>query len=163
MSGFIRLPFELLLGRKTYDIFAGYWPDAKDDSEIKEKFNATRKYVASHSPKELSWNNSEVVTGNVAEKIRQLKKQDGADLWVHGSGNLIQTLLSENLIDQMVVWIFPVTVGKGKRLFDQGTLPQEFKLVDSKIASTGVIIATYVPIVGELKVGSMEASSKQDG
>jgi len=154
MDGFMKIPFELLLGRKTYDIFAGYWPDAKGDFEIKEKFNAVKKYVVSHSARNLSWNNSELITGDVAEVLRQLKKQSGPDLWVHGSGNLIQTLLSENLIDRMVVWTFPVTVGGGKRLFAEGVPAKGFKLVDSKVSSTGVIIATYEPS-GELKTGTI--------
>jgi dihydrofolate reductase len=154
MNGFMKIPFEMLLGRKTYDIFAAYWPDAKDDSEIKEKFNATKKYVVSHSTRVLSWNNSELITGDVTEKIRQLKKQDSPDLWVHGSGNLIQTLLSENLIDRMIVWTFPVTAPGGKRLFAGGTLAKGWKLIDSKTSSTGVIIATYEP-TGELKTGTI--------
>jgi dihydrofolate reductase len=103
---------------------------------------------------DLLWNNSEIITGDVAEKIRQLKKQDGPDLWVHGSGNLIQTLLSENLIDRMHIWIFPATVGSGKRLFENGVPAQGFKLVDSKVSSTGVIIAIYEPS-GKLKTGTI--------
>lgn len=154
ISGFMKMPFDLLLGRKTYDIFAGYWPDAKSDPEVKEKFNRTKKYVVSRSARELFWNNSELVTGDVAEKIRQLKKQDGSDLWVHGSGNLIQTLLSERLIDRMIVWTFPVTVGGGKRLFAEGTPAQGLKFLDAKISSTGVIIATYEP-AGALKTGTI--------
>ncbi|MDD5396657.1 MAG: dihydrofolate reductase family protein [Candidatus Moranbacteria bacterium] len=154
MSGFMKMPFDLLLGRKTYDIFASYWPDAKEDGEIKEKFNAAKKYVVSHEAKELAWNNSELITGDVAERIRELKKQDGPDLWVHGSGNLIQTLLKENLIDRMHVWIFPVVVGGGKRLFENGVPAQGLKLVDSKTASTGVVIATYEP-AGELVTGTI--------
>jgi dihydrofolate reductase len=154
MGGFISKPFDLLLGRKTYDIFAGYWPTAKSDFEIKDKFNAAKKYVVSHSSLELAWNNSELVSGDVVKKISELKKQDGPDLWIHGSGNLIQTLLKNNLIDRMHVWTFPVTVGKGKRLFAEGTQAQGFKLVDSKTCSTGVIIATYEP-AGELKTGTI--------
>ncbi len=154
MGGFIDLPFELLLGRKTYDIFAGYWPDAKDDFQIKEKFNANKKYVVSHNKLELAWNNSELITGDVVKKIQDLKSQDGPDLWVHGSGNLIQTLLAEQLIDRMHVWLFPVTIGQGKRLFAEGTLAQGLKLVETKTASTGVIIATYEP-AGELKTGTI--------
>jgi dihydrofolate reductase len=153
MDGFMNLPFELLLGRKTYDIFAGYWPTAKEDSEVKEKFNAAKKYVVSHSSKNLSWENSELITGDVADRIRELKKQDGPDLWVHGSGNLIQTLLRENLIDRMHVWICPVIVGGGKKLFEKDVFAQGFKLVDSKISSTGVIIATYEP-AGEVITGT---------
>jgi dihydrofolate reductase len=154
MGGFMSTPFEMLLGRKTYDIFASYWPDAKEDSEIKDKFNATKKYVVSHNPLELSWKGSELVTGDVAKRIKELKEQNGPDLWIHGSGNLIQTLLKENLIDRMHVWIFPVTIGTGKRLFAEGTQAQGLKLVDSKTSFTGVIIATYEP-AGELKTGTI--------
>jgi dihydrofolate reductase len=154
VSGFMKIPFELLLGRKTYDIFAAYWPNAKEYSDVKEKFNATKKYVVSHSARDLSWNNSDLITGDVAQKIKQLKKQKGPDLWVHGSGTLIQTLLSENLVDRMIVWTFPVTAPGGKRLFSEGTLAKGFKLIDSKISSTGVIIATYEP-TGELRTGTI--------
>lgn len=154
IASFMKMPFEMLLGRKTYDIFAGHWPDAKSDSEVKEKFNSTKKYVVSHVPMGLSWNNSELITGNVTEKIKRLKEQNGPDLWVWGSGKLIQTLLSENLIDRMIVWTFPVTAPGGKRLFAVGTLAKGWKLIDSKISSTGVIIATYDP-AGELKTGTI--------
>jgi dihydrofolate reductase len=152
MDGFMKIPFELLLGKKTYDIFAAYWPDAEGDFPIKERFNATKKYVVSDVASELTWNNSEIILEDVVKKLKALKEQDGPDLWVHGSGNLIQTILKERLIDRMHVWIFPVTIGKGKRLFAEGTLPQGFKLVDSKTSSTGVIIATYEP-AGELRTG----------
>jgi dihydrofolate reductase len=154
MNGFMQLPFDLLLGSKTYDIFAAYWPTATQDSPVRNKFNAARKYVASHSNKELSWDNSILLTGDVAEQIAKLKQEDGPDLWVHGSGNLIQTLLSHQLIDRMVIWTTPVTVGQGKRLFAEGTQPQAWKLVDSKISTKGVMIATYEPD-GELKTGTI--------
>ncbi len=155
MKEFMALPFELLLGKKTYAIFAAYWPNAKQDLEVAKPFNSTRKYVVTHSPMALSWENSKIITGeDVVAQIKKLKEQAGPNLWVHGSGDLIQTLLKHNLIDRMNVWTFPVTVGSvGKKLFSEGTQAQGLKLVDSKISSTGVIIATYEP-AGLLKTGS---------
>ena len=155
MDHFMSLPFELLLGRKTYDIFAAYWPTADQDSNVAKPFNTTKKYVVSNNPSlKLPWQNSSLVTGNVAEEIKKMKNKDGPDLWVHGSGQLIQTLLVNNLVDRMHLWIFPVTVGKGKRLFGDGIQAQGFRLVDSKVAKTGVIIATYEP-AGPLETGSI--------
>src|SRR5882724_5025351 len=154
MTGFMGLPFELLLGKRTYDIFAAYWPTAKQDQAVAQPFNATKKYVVSHEPQELVWQNSALVSGDVPAEIAKLKTMDAPDLWVHGSGNLIQTLLKNNLIDRMHIWTFPVTVGGGKRLFAEGTLPEGLTLVDSKTAKTGVIIATYEP-AGPLKTGTM--------
>ena len=153
MTGFMNIPFELLLGKITYDIFAAYWPNAKQDSEVAKPFNSTKKYVVSEKPFEPSWYNSFLITGDVVTEIKKLKEQDGPDLWVHGSGKLIQTLLSKNLIDRMHIWICPVTVGNGKRLFAEGTQPESFKLISSKITGTGVIIATYES-AGPLKTGS---------
>lgn len=153
MDEFMNQPFDMLLGRKTYDIFAGYWPNAKEEGEIRDKFNAAKKYVVSHSPRELSWVNSELITGDVAGKIRELKNQEGPDIWIHGSGNLIQTLLKEKLIDRMHVWIFPVVVGGGKRLFENGIPAVAMKLIDSQTSPSGVIIATYEP-TEEFKTGS---------
>jgi len=154
MGGFMNLPFELLLGKRTYDIFAAYWPHASQDQAVAKPFNTTKKYVVSNAPAELSWQNSTLVTGDVSAEIGKLKIMDGPDLWVHGSGNLIQTLLKNNLIDRMHIWTFPVTVGGGKRLFAEGTLPEGLTLVDSKVSKTGVIIATYEP-AGPLKTGSL--------
>lgn len=154
MTGFMNTPFELLLGKITYDIFAAYWPHAEKDQTVALPFNATRKYVVSHTDQELSWQNSTLITGDVVAAIKNLKNESGPDLWVHGSGNLIQTLLEHHLIDRMHIWTFPVTVGGGKRLFAHGTQAEGFKLVDSKISTTGVIIATYEP-AGPLKTGTM--------
>lgn len=147
---FFRIPFELLLGKTTYDIFAGYWPDAKTDLEVAVPFNRTKKYVVSHTSFDPSWNNSACITGDVVAQIKQLKEQDGPDLWVWGSGNLIQTLLKHHLVDTMHLWIYPITVGSGKRLFAEGTQPEAWRLVESKTFSTGIIFATYQP-VGVLK------------
>ncbi len=154
MGGFMELPFELLLGKRTYDIFAAYWPSATQDSTIAEKFNSTKKYVVSHTSAELNWKNSELISGDVVARIKKLKEEEGPNLWVHGSGNLIQTLLANHLVDAMHIWTFPVSVGKGKRLFEEGTQPQEFKLTGSKVATTGVVIATYEP-GGPVKTGSI--------
>jgi len=154
IGGFLALPFELLLGRITYDIFAGYWPTANEDFPPTKPFNSTKKYVVSHEQRPLTWQNSILVTGDVAAQIKELKNADGPDLWVHGSGNLIQTLLKNHLIDVMHIWTLPLTLGSGKRLFAEGTQDQDFKLIESKISPKGVIIASYEP-GGPVKPGSM--------
>lgn len=153
MTKIMELPFELLLGKRTYQMFAAYWPYTKEDPSVAKPFNSTMKYVVSHTPMELSWQNSSLITGDVLAEIKKLKEDDGPDLWVHGSGNLIQTLLAHDLIDQMLLWVFPVTVGSGKRLFAEGTQAAGFKLADSKMSTTGVIIATY-DSPGPLKTGA---------
>ena len=150
-----RMPFELLLGRTTYDIFAAYWPHAKTDQEVAKPFNSTKKYVVSHESFEPSWHNSACITGDVVTKIQELKKEDGPDLWVWGSGNLIQTLLKHHLIDRMHLWIYPLTLGSGKRLFADGTQAEQFKLVESNLSSTGAIVATYEP-AGGIKTGRVD-------
>jgi dihydrofolate reductase len=147
-------PFELLLGRRTYEIFASYWPTATVDQDVAMPFNRTTKYVVSRESIQLTWQNSELITGDVVPQLRQLKENEGPDLWVHGSGNLIQTLLVHDLIDRMLVWTFPVTIGNGKRLFAEGTQPRSLRLVDARVSTTGVIIATY-DAVGRLKVGTI--------
>jgi dihydrofolate reductase len=154
MTSFMELPFELLLGKRTYEIFAAFWPNTDQDQSVAKPFNATKKYVVSHSAAELAWQNSTLITGNVAKEIKTLKTMDAPDLWVHGSGNLIQTLLKNDLIDRMHLWTFPVTVGGGKRLFAEGTRSLGFKLVECKSATTGVTIATY-DASGTLQTGSI--------
>lgn len=154
MTAFLNTPFELLLGRRTYDIFAGYWPTTKEAPEVAEKFNGAKKFVVSHLPLEPKWQNTTSVHGDVVPQLRKLKEMDGPDLWVWGSGNLIQTLRKSRLIDRMHVWTYPVTVGSGKRLFAGGTQAEGFKLLESKTTTTGVIIATYEP-AGSLKTGSL--------
>jgi dihydrofolate reductase len=146
-------PFDLLLGRRTYDIFADYWPNHKEEQRWGKPFNSAKKYVVSHKPFKLSWSNSALITGDVVAEIKKVKKSDGPDLLVYGSGNLIQTLLRNNLIDRMYIWTFPVTIGTGKKLFAEGTQPERFKRVDSKVLSTGVIFATNEP-EGPLNPGS---------
>lgn len=151
MSEFMAKPFDLLLGRKTYEIFAAYWPYTNEPGA--DLLNNARKYVASRTLNKVGWNNSTLIKGDVVQEIRKLKEQDGPELQVHGSSNFIQTLLKHNLVDEFHVWIFPVVTGYGKRLFDQGTVPSGLKLIDSKTSSTGVILATYEP-GGALKTGT---------
>lgn len=143
VDGFMKIPFELLLGRKTYDIWRGFWPCTNEAQNIAKPFNATRKYVASQAGAELSWDKSVLVTGDVTAEITKLKEMDRPDLWVWGSGNLIQTLLKADLVDQMYVWTYPVTLGAGKRLFKEGTSPKAFQLASSQVTPSGVIIARY--------------------
>ena len=145
-------PFALVLGRRTYDIFAAYWPHATDDAGAKPLNDAT-KYVASRSHPRLEWSSSVLIEGDAAEGIAALKQEDGPELQVHGSGNLIQTLLRHNLVDQYRLWVFPLVIGSGKRLFSDGTIPSGLKLVDSKVSTTGVVIGTYEP-AGEIVTGS---------
>jgi dihydrofolate reductase len=140
-------PFDLLLGRKTFEIFASYWP--QHDSPI----NDATKYVASRTLTEHPWSKSVFLNGDVAEQVRELKQQDGPDVHVHGSSNLIQTLLKHDLVDEFWLKIFPVTLGTGKRLFEHGTMPGAHTLVDVKVSPSGVIIAAFKR-AGELETGS---------
>ena len=143
---------DLLLGRKTYEIFAAYWPHATAEDGA-DNLNNARKYVVSRTLDRVDWNNSTLIKGDVVKEITRLKGLEGPELQVHGSSNLIQTLLKHHLIDELHLKIFPVAIGKGKRLFGEDTNPSNFKLLDSKTSSTGVIIATYEQS-GELKTGT---------
>jgi dihydrofolate reductase len=143
-------PFDLLLGRKTFEIFASYWP--QHEAEGPGINNAT-KYVASNTLTKHEWKKSVFLRGNVADEIQKLKQQAGPELQVHGSGNLIQTLLKHDLVDEFWLKIFPVTLGMGKRLFDKGTISGSYILADSKTSPSGVIIAT-LKRAGEVKTGS---------
>ncbi len=154
MGEYMAEPFDLLLGRKTYEIFAAHWPYSKEEPTA-STLNNSKKYVASRTLKSVDWNNSTLIKGDVVEGIRQLKGQAGPDLSVQGSSNLIQTLLKHNLVDEFRIWIFPVVIGKGKRLFGSGAIPAGFKLIDSKVSNTGVIMARYQP-AGEVKLGSFQ-------
>ncbi len=147
-------PFAMVLGRKTYDIMAAYWPTAPEDTGAKV-FNDATKYVASRSPRKLEWSNSVLIEGDAAEGLAALKNEDGPELQVHGSANLIQTLLRNNLVDEYRLWVFPVVIGSGKRLFADGTIPAGLKLVDSTVSTTGVVIGRYEP-AGEIPIGSFE-------
>jgi dihydrofolate reductase len=145
-------PFDLVLGRKTYDIFAGFWPDASEE-EGAGPLNAATKYVASRGRPELTWEKSVLLEGDAGEAVAELKRTDGPELQVHGSGDLVQTLLRHGLVDEFHLWTFPVVVGTGKRLFGDGAGPAGLRLVDSSVSSTGVVMATYVP-AGEIPIGS---------
>jgi dihydrofolate reductase len=145
-------PFAMVLGRHTYDIMAAYWPHAPEETGAKV-FNDATKYVASRSRPRLEWSNSVLIEGDAAEGIAALKQKDGPELQVHGSGNLIQTLLRHNLVDQYRLWVFPLVLGSGKRLFADGTIPSGLKLADHKVSTTGVVIGTYEP-AGEIVTGS---------
>ena len=135
-------PYDLLLGRKTYESFAAYWPQA-GDNPVANTLNNARKYVVTSTLNQLEWNNSTPITGNIVEEILKLKKQDGQLLQVHGSCKLIQTLLNHQLIDEFRLWIFPVIVGSGKRLFDEGRIPTGLRLIKSESTSNGVVMAIY--------------------
>jgi dihydrofolate reductase len=145
-------PFDLLLGRKTYDIFASYWP--KQEGAVAEPLNKATKYVVSRSSPKLDWEKSVLIDGDVVPKLKELKSQDGPMLQVHGSSNLIQTLLKNDLVDELWLKIFPVTLGNGKRLFGEGTIPAAFELTESKASPGGVIIANYSR-AGDVKTGTL--------
>jgi dihydrofolate reductase len=141
MDEFVAKPFDLLLGRKTYEIFAAHWPYAS--GPMADKLNAATKYVASRTLDRVEWANSNLLAGDAAEAVRALKEEDGPEIQVHGSANLIQTLLRADLVDRLGVWIFPLVLGTGKRLFGDGTMPGGLRLVHSRTSSTGVLITTY--------------------
>ena len=152
-------PFDLVLGRKTYEIFAAHWPHS--DEPGAEPLNRATKHVASTTRKELEWENSELIEGEMPDGVRALKQQDGPELQVYGSANLIQTLLEHGLIDEFRLWIFPLVLGRGKRLFDGGTLPAGLELARSQVSSTGVIMATYRS-GAEIKGGSFAAETPSE-
>lgn len=145
-------PFAMVLGRRTYDIMAAYWPHASEE-EGGPVFNEATKYVASRSRPTLEWSNSVLIEGDPAEGLAALKQQDGPELQVHGSANLIQTLLRHDLVDEFRLWVFPVVIGSGKRLFAEGTIPAGLELVNNRTSSTGVVMGTYVS-AGELVTGT---------
>jgi dihydrofolate reductase len=152
MSDQMSHQFDLLLGRKTYDIFEAAWPKIDPENII----NKTTKYVITHKPIPDNtgiWRNSITINGDVVAKIKELKNTTGTEIQVHGSSNIIQILLNNDLIDEFWLKIFPVTLGKGKRLFAEGTIPETFKLIDSKVSPKGVIVVKYQR-GGDLKTGS---------
>ncbi|HEX2495698.1 MAG TPA: dihydrofolate reductase family protein [Gaiellaceae bacterium] len=146
-------PYELLLGRGTYEIFAAHWP--YDEGPIADQLNTTRKHVASTTLDNVEWNNSTLIRGDVADYVTALKSQDGPEIQVHGSPGLVQTLLEHDLIDEFRMWIFPVVIGTGKRFFGDGTIPAALNLVDSKVSKTGVTINVYER-AGHINPGSFE-------
>jgi dihydrofolate reductase len=149
-------PFDLLLGRKTYDIFAAHWPYVTDPNDpIATAFNQVTKYVASRSSPKLGWQNSQLLGDDIVASLKKLKGQDGPDLLVQGSSDLLQTLWREGLVDELSVLIFPVVLGKGKRLFGDGASPAGLKLLKSQSFPTGVIVANYQPD-GAVKTGDFQ-------
>lgn len=149
-------PFDLLLGRRTYDIFAAYWPNFRVDpaadplsvgaETIAEKFNQATKYVATHSPETLTWKNSRGLGADVPAAVRTLMEGEGARLLIQGSGELVRTLLSQGLIDEIRLLIYPVLLGRGKRLFGSEGPPSAFRLTRSATSSSGVLLATYMRV-----------------
>jgi len=154
MDAAFRRPFDLLLGRRTYDIFAAHWPKVGNDDLVADKFNNSAvKYVATSSPDTLAWKGSEALRGDAAAAVAELKKGDGPELLIQGSSQFVQTLLASDLIDEFRLWVFPVVLGPGKRLFGEGAMPAAMKLIDIKHSTTGVAIATYRR-AGSIKTGS---------
>jgi dihydrofolate reductase len=146
---------ELLLGRRTYEIFEAYWPYQAADNPIARTLNAAKKHVASRTLKKVQWNNSTLLRGDVVAAVAALKSETGQDLQIIGSGNLIQTLQAASLIDEYNLWTFPVVLGRGKRLFEAGAKAGTLRLAASQASATGVVMSTYVP-AGGVKPGSFE-------
>ncbi|HYN99734.1 MAG TPA: dihydrofolate reductase family protein [Actinomycetota bacterium] len=150
----------LLLGRRTYEIFAAHWPHAGDEDPTAAQLNNVRKYVATRTLDKVEWNNSTILQGDVAEAVARIKEEPGGEIHVTGSCNLIQTLLRNDLVDRFVLWIFPVVLGSGKRLFGEGAVPVGFTCVDTKVSTTGVIIATYEK-AGPIELGSFALEDEE--
>ena len=158
MQALFSQPFELLLGRRTYDIFASYWPKVKDDTEdfsIARLFNSVAKHVATHDPDSLEWHNSHGLGVDIVATVRALKQQDGADLLTQGSADVVQQLLAAGLVDELQLLVHPVVLGHGKRLFGDDAAPAAFTLKHSQVTPKGVIIARYVR-KGEVETGSFD-------
>ena len=153
-AGFDGKDRELVLGRKTYEIFAKYWPQQPADNAVAKTFNAAKKHVASRTLESLHWNNSSLLGGDVVAAMTALKRQPGRDLQIIGSGNLIQTLQAASLIDEYNVWTYPVVLGGGKRLFEKGARPGALRLVASIVSKAGVVMCTYVP-AGDISLGTV--------
>jgi len=149
-----------LLGRKTYEIFAGSWPKSTDPAdEIANALNTRPKFVASRTLDTLAWNNSHLLKGDVAEEVAELKAQEGGEIQVHGSSNLVQTLLKHDLVDTLRIWQFPVVLGTGKRLFGEGTIPRSFRIVDTQMNTTDAVLHVYER-AGGLKYGEVEVGQE---
>ena len=160
-SGFDGKDRELVLGRRTYQIFEAYWPYQPDDHPIARTLNAAKKYVASRTLTVLDWNNSTLLHGDVVSAVIALKAQPGPDLQIIGSGNLMQTFQAASLIDEYNVWTFPVVLGRGKRLFGETAKPSALRLVRSQASITGVVMSTYVP-VGDIRPGSFASAEPSE-
>jgi len=152
MDEVVSQPFAMVLGRHTYDIMAAFWPHASEE-EGATVFNEATKYVASRSRPTLAWRNSLLIEGDAAEGLAALKAEDGPELQVHGSGNLAQTLIRHNLVDRYRLWIFPLVIGSGKRLFGEGTIPSGLELIEGRTSTSGVFMGTYRS-AGEIVTGT---------
>ena len=174
MGEMLASPFDLLLGRRTYEIFAAHWPQigagereerggtaSEVDDPAAAALNSARKYVASRSLDSVTWNNSVLLEGDVADAVAKPKTEDGPDIITQGSSDLLQTLLAHDLVDEFRIWTFPVVVGPGQRLFGRGRIPAGLRLVDSKTSSTGVVMVTYRR-AGEVDRGSFEFDTPTD-
>ena len=148
----IMAEYHLLLGKRTYDIFAAYWPYNQDDP-IGAKFQRINKYVLTHSNEPLTWENSSRLSGDTAAAVGELKRSEGRDLLIQGSSTLYPALLSARLIDRLILMTFPVVLGQGKRIFDASEKPGALNLVDHFVSNTGVVLTTYEP-AGEVRTGS---------
>ena len=148
-------PFDLLLGRKTYDIFAAHWPHQKADDPVRQVFDAAKKYVATRTLKTFDWVNTHSLGDDPVASLKKIKAGDGPDLLIQGSSDFVQTLLAHDLVDQIGLWTFPMTLGHGKRLFGKGAMPAAFKLTSSQASTTGVVMSTYVRD-GAIKTGSFQ-------
>ena len=155
MDEMFSAPFDLLLGRRTYDIFAAHWPYVEGDDPVKTAFNAVTKYVATRSDVPLTWQNSVRMEGDAADAVRRLKQENGPTLLTQGSSVLLQTLLAHDLVDEFRLLVFPVILGPGKRLFGQGAIPAALKLTSSAVSTTGVTMSVYER-AGEVTVGTFE-------
>jgi len=156
MGGLVGRSEALLLGRKTYEIFAGYWPHAGEDDPMARKLNSVPKYVASRTLDSVGWNNSSLLGDDVPQEVAGLKERLEGEIHVTGSGDLIQTLLKHDLVDELVLIVFPVLLGTGKRLFADGTIPRGLRLANSQTTPSGVAIQTYER-VGEPEYGTVGA------
>jgi dihydrofolate reductase len=152
-------PFDLVLGRKTYEIFAAHWPHSEGPAA--DALNGATKHVASRTLTEVGWQNSELIEGDVVARVRALKEQDGPELQVHGSANLLQTLIAGGVVDELRLMIFPLALGKGKRLFEGDAPPAGLELTSSQTSSTGVIMATY-RTGAEIKGGSFASETPSE-
>ncbi|GGD63037.1 dihydrofolate reductase [Rhizobium anhuiense] len=161
MGGIFTDPFELLLGRRTYEIFAAHWPFVEKDDPIGQVFNAVTKYVATSSTEPLDWENSIALRGDVAAEIARLKQEDGPALLTQGSSGLLQTLLAHDLIDEFRLQTFPLVLGPGKRLFGQGAKPEALKLTANSVSTTGVIMSVYER-AGAIKTGTFELAQPSE-
>jgi dihydrofolate reductase len=148
-------PDALLLGRRTYEIFAAHWPRVDGDDPIAAKLNAMPKYVASRTLDAVGWSNSTLLQGDVAGAVAELKRSQDGEIRVYGSADLVQSLLASDLVDELELWIFPILLGKGKRLFAEGTAPAGLELARSATSGTGVLMSTYRR-AGEVRRGSFE-------